>query len=494
MKLLDRRSFLKTTTAALGTTLATRFTPSAWAQPVGANDDVRLGVIGLNGKGASHINDLLETPGCRVTALCDVDPRILAREVERLKAKQIAVFSATDARRVLERDDVDAVVIATSNHWHALLTIWACQAGKDVYVEKPVSHTVWEGRKMVEAAQKYGRIVQAGTQFRSDTGWPEAIAWLQAGNLGKIQAIHTICYKLRKSIGRRLPWYPDWLDYDMFCGPTPMVPLERNRLEYDWHWVWRTGNGELGNNGIHVLDLARRIANQPQLPRRVLSLGGHYGVDDVAETPNAQLVVYDFGPDAVPFLFESRALPAQPGVSYMDAFRGTRGPNALAVLCEDGHLSGYVGSAAYSRDGKRIHQFSGDGGGGHMENFLAAVRSRRSEQLAAPIAVGHESTMLCHFGNISHRLGRDARLGDVRRAIRDFPAAREALDGMDKHLEVHGVELGRVPITLGPWLQLDAANETIAAVEGADDASVLERARFLTRETQRQPWVIPDVV
>ncbi|HTO04782.1 MAG TPA: Gfo/Idh/MocA family oxidoreductase, partial [Opitutus sp.] len=269
-------------TLAASATMAARFTPSTWAQAAGSNDAVRVAVIGLNDKGASHVNQLLNLAGVRVVALCDVDPRILAREVEKLKAQQISVFAHTDARRIFERDDVDAVVIATSNHWHALLTVWACQAGKDVYVEKPVSRTIWEGRKMVEAAGKYGRIVQSGTQFRSDTGWPEAIAWLRAGNLGKIRCIHTICYKLRESIGHRLPWYPDWLDYDLYCGPTPMVPLKRERLEYDWHWDWNTGNGELGNNGVHVIDIARRITGQNGLPARVTSVGGHFGVDDVA--------------------------------------------------------------------------------------------------------------------------------------------------------------------------------------------------------------------
>ncbi len=492
MPLLNRRSFLKSSALAAGAALAARFTPSTWARPIGANDAIRLAVIGLNSKGAEHITHLREIPGARVVALCDVDPNILAREVEKLKAQSITVSAATDARRIFERDDVDAVVIATSNHWHALLTVWACQAGKDVYVEKPVSHTVWEGRQMVAAAAKYGRVVQAGTQYRSDTGWPEAIAWLQAGQLGAIKAVHTICYKLRESIGRRLPWYPDWLDYDMFCGPTPMVPLVRNQLEYDWHWVWRTGNGELGNNGIHVLDLARRITNRTTLPGRALSLGGHYGVDDVAETPNAQLVIYDYG-DGVPILFESRGLPARPDVSYMDSFRSMRGPNGLAVLCEGGYLSGYTGSAAYSYDGQRIQQFSGDGGGGHMANFLAAVRSRHVDDLAAPITTGHASTMLCHFGNMSHRLGHDADLAVTRQAIDAFPSARDALDDMHRHLGLHGIDLARVPITLGPWVQIDGPGEGVAGVEGGDEA-VLARARYLLKETQRGAWQIPEQV
>lgn len=487
-----RRSFLKSSALAVGAGLAARFTPSTWAQATGSNSAVRVAVIGLNSKGADHIEQLLTIPDTRVVALCDIDPNVLAREVEKLKAKQISVFAATDARAVFARDDVDAVVIATSNHWHALLTVWACQAGKDVYVEKPVSHTLWEGRKMVEAAARYGRVVQAGTQYRSDSGWPEAIAWLRAGHLGRIRCIHTICYKLRASIGRRLPWYPDWLDYDMFCGPTPLVPLQRNRLDYDWHWTWRTGNGELGNNGIHVLDIARRIAGHENLPRRVLSLGGHYGVDDVAETPNAQLAVFDYG-DGVPLLFEARGLPAQPGVNYMDNFRSMRGPNGLAVLCEGGYLSGYTGSAAYGNDGKQIQRFSGDGGGGHMMNFLNAVRQRRPADLTAPIAIGHASTSLCHFGNMSHRLGQDAGITAAREAIGAIPDAVVALNDLQRHLGVHGIDLEKTPVTVGPWIQVDGANENVAAVEGGDEA-MLAHARFLLKETQRAPWMIPEKV
>ena len=493
MNALDRRTFLKTVSIAASAGLTARLTSSsAWAQPTGSNGDLRIAVIGFNAKGANHINDLLKLPGVRIVALCDVDPKVLAREVDKLKALQISVFATTDARRVFERGDVDAVAIATSNHWHALLTVWACQAGKDVYVEKPVSHTLWEGRKMIEAAAKYGRVVQTGTQFRSDIGWPEAIAWLEAGHLGKIRAVHTICYKLRESIGRRLPWYPDWLDYDMYCGPKPMVPLMRDRLPYDWHWDWNTGNGELGNNGVHVLDLARRVSGQETLPTRVTSLGGRFGVDDVSSTPNTQLAVFEFA-GGIPILFESRGLPAKPGVKYMDNFRGMRGPNGVAVLCEGGYLSGYTGAVAYDPEGKQIHRFTGDGGKGHMTNFLNAVRARRPQDLAAPIAVGHASTSFCHFGNIAYRIGETTKFAAARTAVEAIPEAAAALQDMQRNLSVHGIDPEKTPVTVGPWLQIDAANETIAAVEGGNETA-LERAKFLLKETQRAPWMIPDVV
>jgi len=491
MNPLDRRTFLKSATLAIGASAAARFTPSTWGQVMGANDAVRIAVIGLNGKGSNHVDHLLQLPNARVAALCDVDPIILFREVDQLRKQQVNVFATTDARKIFERSDIDAVVIATSNHWHALLTVWACQAGKDVYVEKPVSRTVWEGRKMVEAAEKYGRIVQAGTQFRSDTGWPEAIAWLDEGHLGKIQAIHTTCYKRRETIGQKLPWYPDWLDYDMFCGPTAMVPLERNRLEYDWHWVWRTGNGELGNNGPHLVDLARRIGKHDVLPRRVMSVGGLYGSNGAEETPNTQLEVYEYA-SGVPLFFESRGLPAGPDAPEMDHNRGVR-VNGIAVLCEGGYYAGYTGGTAYDLKGERVQRFPGDGGGGHMSNFLAAVRSRRSQDLAAPIATGHGSSALCHFGNISYRLGRQAPIAAAQTSLEGIAEALQTLEGMQKHIERHVVDLEQQQLTVGPWLELDGANENIAAVENGDDEQ-LGFARYLLKESQRGQYAIPEQV
>ena len=212
MKSPTRRTFLKTTALAVGASLATRFVPSAWAQPDGVNGDIRVGVIGLNQKGAAHVRQLVDLRGVRIVALCDVDPKILAREVEVLKAKNISVSATTDARALMDRADLDAVVIASSDQWLALHTIWALQADKDVYIEKPVCRTIWEGQRMLTAAAKYSRIVQTGTQSRSDPGIAEGVAAVHSGRLGKIQWIHSLCYRLRESIGRRRPWYPDWLD------------------------------------------------------------------------------------------------------------------------------------------------------------------------------------------------------------------------------------------------------------------------------------------
>lgn len=490
MARLSRRSFLRQSgLAALGAgVLAPRFAASALAQPVGANGDLRLGLIGLNGKGAAHLKNVLQMPGVRVSALCDVDPRVLARAAATLPAGGVAPFQTTDARQLLARGDVDAVMIVTSNHWHALLTVWACQAGKDVYVEKPMSRTVWEGRKMIEAAAKYGRIVQVGTHYRSELGLADAIRFLHAGELGKLRHVHAVVYTRRDSIGRKAPWYPDWLDYDLFCGPTPMRPLERNQLHYDWHWSWDTGNGELGNNGVHVLDIALRVARQNAAPRRVLSFGGRYAVEDAAETPNTHVAIYDYD---VPFIFEHRALPAKPGVAYMDQQAGLR--TGVIVHCEGGYVAGLVGATAYDPQGKVIKKFPGDGGAGHVANFVAAVRSRRAADLAAPVETGHLSAALCHLGNISYRLGAPAPSARIDAALGGFAMAGEIHRELQTHLGIHQVDLTRLPLRLGPWLTLPGTVDRIESLDTSDERQ-LAAARFLLHETQRPPFVIPDAV
>jgi predicted dehydrogenase len=490
MSSLTRRSFLQKSSLAAGALAATAgFRPSTLAAPTGANGAIRLGLIGLNGKGAAHLKNLLKMDGVRVAALCDVDPRVLERVAATIPDTQLAPFKTTYAREVIARPDIDAVMIVTSNHWHALLTVWACQAGKDVYVEKPMSRTVWEGRKMIEAAAKYDRIVQVGTHYRSETGLADAIKYLHAGELGRIKHIRAIVYNRRDSIGRQHAWYPDWLNYDLFCGPTPVRPIDRRQLHYDWHWMWDTGNGELGNNGVHVLDIALRIAKHAAAPRRILSFGGRYVIDDVAETPNTHVAVYDY--PEIPLLFEHRALPAKPGVNYMDQHGGLR--TGVVAHCEGGYVSGLVGATAHDPSGKVIRKFPGDGGATHVKNFFAAVRSRRKAELAAPVETGHLSASLCHYGNISYRVGDPTPGARIADALGAFPAATEIHRELQAHLDVHGVDLNRHPFRLGPWLHLDAIGDSITRLDTQNETA-LDRARFLLRETQRPPYVIPEQV
>ena len=247
-----------------------------FARARGANDEIRIGVIGvgsnvkIGGKGKGDIRSWRKLPGVRVTAICDVDENILQAEAEQFKKWGEPVRAFRDLRRMLECDDIDAVNITTPNHWHALATVWACQAGKDVYVQKPASHNIFEGRKMVEAARRYGRIVLCTSGSREPTGYAEALAWVRQGGLGKIQLIYGVNYKPRPSIGKvRQPQpIPKGLDYDLWSGPAPMQPLRREFLHYDWHWDWQTGNGDIGNMGIHYLDGCRMATGQG-LPRQI---------------------------------------------------------------------------------------------------------------------------------------------------------------------------------------------------------------------------------
>jgi predicted dehydrogenase len=479
MKNLLRRDFLRRATA--GAALAF---PALRLGAAGSNQEIRLAVIGLGGKGRGHARTLLKFPGARLTALCDVDPQRLAEQVAAAKEAGVNVAGATDPRRILERADVDAVVIATPNHWHAVLTAWACRSGKDVYVEKPVSHSLGEGPRMIAAAARHGRIVQSGTQYRSDEGIRAATAWIREGHIGRPRSAHVAWYEYRPGIGRAAPHRPTGLDYDLYCGPAPADPLTRPKLHYDWHWFWSTGDGDLGNSGVHPIDACRYMAGLNGLPRRVRCLGGRFGVDDAAETPNTQLTLVDY--PGLPMLVENRNLPAKAGQRAMDAFRGIR--EGFALDCEGGSFVGLKGGGViYDREGKRLRQFPGEGGGRHLANFLDAVRSRRGGDLNAPLAEGHASSAVCHLGNLSWRLGREDALAACREAVRPHAGAAELVDQLAGHLRANQLDLGQARFRIGPWLEVAPDTGALTAVEGAS-AVELAAARQLAEGRWRSPY------
>jgi predicted dehydrogenase len=476
MRDTTRRTFLKGSLAA-GLSSAVPF-----SRVRGANDDIRVAVVGIRGQGSNHIKWFGQIPGVRVVAICDADSAFLDREEQKFKDRNEKVDRYVDYRELLEDESIDAVITATPNHWHGLVTVWGCQAGKDVYVEKPVSHTIWEGRQMVKAARKYGRIVQSGTQRRSDTGLHEAIAYINEGHLGKITLVRGIVYVLRGSIGKvdgPQP-IPETVNYDLWSGPAPKAPLMRRNLHYDWHWVWPTGDGDFGNNGIHFMDICRWVLGKRELASRVVSLGGRFGYIDDGETPNTQLVFLDYKP--APIIFEVRGLPRRKGDSASDELLGTRA--ATVVHCEGGY---FVGGWAYDNDGKRIRQFKRTGGSGHHENFIKAVRSRRVSDLNADVLEGHLSSALCHMGNVSYRLGREANRQDILDQIRDAQGMEETFARFQEHLLVNHVNVKETPRVLGPWLSLDPRGERFIG-EFADEAN-----RLATRE-YRAPFVVPEEV
>src|SRR5689334_18818231 len=387
MNTLSRRTFLKTSALV---TAGAAFSARSWAQVAGANSDVQVAVVGLNGRGRSHLASLSKVAGVRLVALCDVDSAVLEKTKANLGAAGSAVKTYTDVRELLASSEVDANTIATPNHLHSLQAIWACEAGKDVYVEKPVSHNIWEGRQLVTAAKKYNRVVQAGTQIRSGAGLQEAVAWVRAGNLGKITASRGFCYKRRDSIGKVSgpQAVPATVNYDLWSGPAPMEPLTRKRLHYDWHWVQVTGNGDVGNQGIHQMDVARWFLGETGLPRHTLSIGGRLGYIDDGDTPNTQVVIHDYA--TAPLIFEVRGLPKRAGIasaggdpalnqggggSGMDNYRGVDIGNVID--CEGGSLitTQYFTATAVDKAGKVVKEFKGTDR--HMQNFVDVVRNRK---------------------------------------------------------------------------------------------------------------------
>ena len=499
MKNWTRKEFLKASLVGGGAAaLASNRVFGAVAPAAGsASGDVRIAIVGINGKGNSHINDFKKVAGCRIVALCDVDSAVLAKRVGQLEKDNIKVTAYADYRKVLEDPNIDAVVLATPNHWHSLQTIWACQAGKDVYVEKPLSQNVWEGRQAVLAAKKYNRIVQIGTQSRSSGELAKAAAYLREGNLGKIQWARGLCYKTRDSIGKTTgpQKVPASVDYDLWSGPAPLTPPRRNSpayrtIHYDWHWFWNYGGGDLANQGIHQLDVCRWMIGAEGLPASVQSIGGRFGYDDDAETPNTQIAILNYEP--APIIFEVRGLPTRAGMKAMDAYRTVRGVG-IVVQCEGGYFApGETGGGAiYDNNNKKITQFTGAGGGGHQANWIAAVKSRKAGDLNGKLEVGHFSSAACHVANISYRVGSEQSNDAIRDSIGSHALAGEAFGRMLTHLTANNVDVTKTPSVLGPQLKLAVGSERLESKERYDAGYWANT--LLTRQ-YRAPFVVPENV
>ena len=396
---MERRHFLMSAASAAGS--------AALASP---NDTIRVACVGIRGRGVSHIKAYTSLPNVELAALCDIDESVLnkrAGEVQSSTGKKPALF--TDIRKVLEDKSIDAISIATPNHSHTLQTIWSVQAGKDVYVEKPCSHNIFEARQIVAAARKYNRIVQHGSQSRSSAGAQEAVQKLREGVIGDVYMARGLCYKWRDTIGRKqAEAVPSGVHYDQWLGPAPKREFTQNRFHYNWHWHWDYGNGDIGNQGIHQMDVARWGLGV-KYPFRVSSMGGHFMFDDDQETPNTQVAMLEFNEDGKHKLmvFEVRHW-----ITNGESTVGGRG-NAIGDL--------FYGSKGYMSMGGGYQTFlgkeqepgpkwdrsrGGEGDGGHFGNFLAAMRSRKPSDLNAEIEEGAVSTVLMHLANLSYRLGR----------------------------------------------------------------------------------------
>ena len=499
-----RRSFIKQSAAA--TAGVFYIAKTSWAQK-SPGDTVNVAVIGFGGRGGAHISGYnklnKDGAGVRVAALCDVDSKTLDRGLQGYDKEKIKVQGYSDLRKLLENKDIDAVSIATPNHWHALATIWAVQAGKDVYVEKPVSHCVWEGRQMVKAARKYGKIVQTGTQSRSiRKGIGDAVKYVQEGNLGKILLSRGLCYKRRNSIGKaegEQP-IPENIDYDLWCGPGPKGPLTRKKLHYDWHWTWAYGNGDLGNQGIHQMDVARWFLGERELSPSVWSVGGRLGYEDDGETANTQIIYHGY--EKAPLIFEVRGLPdakdgknmdklmqTSKGVKFQplpgkDGKEGVSGTGVgVIVECEGGSVVVTSGSVVFDKDGKEMKKF--EGSEDHFKNFINACRSRRVDDLNADILEGHLSSALCHTGNISHRLGQKEKPEAILEKIKGDRFASESFERMKEHLSKNEVDLTKDMLTLGPVLKMDGKTERFIDQDAAN---------AMLKDKYRAPFLVPDEV
>lgn len=442
------------------------------------NERLGVAVMGVRGRGNSHLAAYAGRRDTEVRAICEVDPIVGQKRVDETgKRQRRRPRLVSDLRRVLDDPTIDIVSIATPNHWHALAAIWAMQAGKDVYLETPASHYLSEGPQIARTAQQYGRICQTGTQCRSNPGMVDAMRFLHGGGVGPIHLARGLCYKRRGAIGPTGDYRPPTgLDLDLWLGPAPEAPITRPRFHHDWHWQWAYGNGELGNQAVHQMDIARWGLNRPGLSQAVVSFGGRYGHRDAGETANTQMVIHDFAEASL--VLEIRGLPTRSG-------RG--GKVGVVFEGSDGFvvLASYTGGAAFDRDGHLIRSFAGSGD--HFGNFLAAVRSRNPDQLSAPANEGHLSAALCHMGNISYRLGQEIPLDAAADSFERLQApelAQRGLDRLIKHVAGNRHSISADAIRLGLWLAFDPDSETFTDNQAAN--------KLLGAE-YREPFAMPAV-
>jgi len=465
-----RRDFLEGVVAAATASLATLPTRAVSAaeppaRAAGPNDRIRVAVIGTNGRGGSHIGGWLGNRTAELAVLCDCDPNAAGKHDKHLGSLPRKPDFEPDVRRLLDRKDVDVVSIATPNHWHALMAIWAMQAGKDVYVEKPCSHNVDEGREMVRWARKLGRICQMGAQSRSNPGMQQAVAFVTDGKIGTVKAAHALCYKRRPSIGlvdTPAP-LPPGLDFDLWAGPAPAEVPIRRKLHYDWHWDRRTGNGDLGNQNPHELDKARWGLGKRELPRRVVSLGGRLGYRDNGDVANSQVTLYQW--DDCILISDVRGLEIKSPVDY--GLKAGRLGVANIWWGTGGYVvaPSYASGVAFDYDGRELAKWAGGGDQYHYDNFLAAARSRRHEDLNLDIEDGHLSSALAHLGNVSWALGTAVEPGTRPNLLADDERVRLTCSDFERHLTENAVDFQATPITLGRVLEIDPATERSSDTE-----------------------------
>ena len=451
---ISRRRFTATTSLAAAAVVAGNA-----RRVLGANDRVLLASIGIRGQGNSLKRGFAKLAGVEIKTLCDIDENLFASRANDPALKDVATFKpgyVKDMRRVFDDKDIDGVLIATPNHWHALATIWALQAGKHVYVEKPASHTVWEGRKMVEATARYGKIVQVGTMNRSRPAVRQAIQFIHDGGIGKVYMARGLCFKSRPGIGN----YPDgpitdgqphhlnveggpvpdgvWdaaylakVDYDLWLGPAPVRPFNRNHFHYNWHWHWPYGNGDTGNQGPHQFDIARWGIAKNEHPATVASVGGYFGPPASQETPDTHTSIFEYA-DGTLFEFATRGeYTNEEGTQKIgNLFYGTKG--WLWIDGDGRKWQSYLGRKDEKGPGSDAAPAASGGSdpnvltseeGPHYRNFVDAIKANDPKLLTCGIQEGHLSSSLAHLANIAYRVGRKLKFdGKTEKFVGDAEA------------------------------------------------------------------------
>ena len=463
-----RRKFIAQSTAFA--TFAISGTKSS-GKIIGANERINVAVCGIKGRGASHIGGHGRQKNVVISHLVDPDSRLFEGRKKFVQSKfKNTPDCVQDVRNVLDNKEVDVISIATPNHWHSLMSIWACQAKKDVYVEKPLSHNLFEGRKLVEAAKKYKCIVQHGTQNRSLSKWSNLANEIASGKRGKLEVALGTCHKRRGSIGfKDTKNPPSELDFDVWTGPAQKEEFHDNLVHYNWHWFWNYGNGDIGNQGVHQMDIARWMIPGAVWPKSVFCVGGRFGYKDQAETANTQLAIFDYGESLLVFDVRGLSGKSNMGVSnhvYFDE-------NAKQTNTASHGLKGIKDPLA---DRGKVDIF---------ENFIQAVRNRKEEHLDAHVYEGHVSSGLCHLANVSYRLGEKSSFSKKNKTFGNNKKAYEYFERMQEHLKENGLKLEETDYIVGRSLEFDAKTESIKGDQEAND--------LLTRN-YRAPYIVPEKV
>lgn len=501
----NRRRFVQTATTASALSLAPwRFVHAQDTPPASSkspNSLLNAAVVGVRSRGGSHIDGMIGQEGVSVSHICDIDTAVGEKRVSEIEQKQGKKPKfETDIRRMLEDQAIDVVTIATPNHWHALAGIWAMQAGKDVYIEKPVCHNIAEGTALIAAAKNYGRMCQVGTQCRTSEACRSAVDFIQQGGIGEVKFARGLCYKRRASIDALGDYeIPGGVDFNMWSGPAEFTEprLTRKQFHYDWHWQRQYGNGDLGNQGPHQTDIARWGLGIDSHPSSIISYGGRLGYQaerkdpdyvDAGDTANTEVSIYNYGDKCI--VFETRGLAVKDSADdELNRLFDSKEGNKIGVVFygSEGYLvqRAYTYCVAYDKQFNIIKEFKGSGD--HFGNFISACRERDKSILNADVREGHLSAGISHLGNISYYMGEQnhASVGEIKERLTDIQSLDDNLATLDrtvKHLEKNGVDLEEYPMSLGPQLDFDPEKEVFT---NSDEANQL-----LTRK-YRDDFVCP---